>query len=344
MGNFLSTWFQWFGAWFQSGFGSGADSEGTNSGDLQTTESTDLPTRGTPLNDCLYQLYEPPIGTPTEVDIIFFHGLQIGDYRNAYWDTWSSDKGKTAWPRTLLGEQALPVGRIMSVSYDSSIRLDAKSGRGDLFKIAENLVQDIILCDRALVGRNQRPVILVGHSLGGIVIKRFILMAIHKMNPEIENDQMKIAKLRAFIGSVRGVFYYATPHHGSPWADLVIQFPGNSKVLIFLKTLSEETERLNEDFRKWRARRQTKASTIAETYPTAIRYGLNAIIVPEASVRCDNDGLYSADADHLNVCKPTDMNKASFRLLKEFIVDNVPTLTRALTSAQNRQEEDENIT
>ncbi|CAM6100429.1 unnamed protein product [Calypogeia fissa] len=303
----------------------------------------DLPPGVTKINSSLYQLYAPPGPGQSEVDIIFFHGLQLGDYRAAYYDTWFN--GNVCWPQTFLGEQTLINARIFSISYDSSARKTNAEGYGDVYTIAENLVADIIDNKEVAMGR-LCPVILVGHSLGGLVIKKILLMTCEikcSSDPQQPQDLEKITRYDDFIRQVRGVFYYATPHQGSILADRALWLPGNSQVLQFLKTLSNDTARLNDHFRKFRSKHNIQASTIAESLPTRRFFAfwrlfpVSAIVVVEASARFDTfDHYTSTTADHITVCKPPDMNDNRFSKLREFIKGNMPQ-GQQLTDARNAE-------
>ncbi|KAG6550864.1 hypothetical protein Mapa_007478 [Marchantia paleacea] len=67
--------------------------------------------------------------------------------------------------------------RVLAVSYNSKIQLSAKVGNVDTddYLLSENLVQNLIL-DNQGVGQSL-PIILVGHDLGGILLKQLILFA-----------------------------------------------------------------------------------------------------------------------------------------------------------------------
>lgn len=219
------------------------------------------------LNDTVYQLYEAP-GVP-EVDIVFFHGMERGHIEDAYWKTWCNEEGQL-WPRTMLAEE-FPLARILAVSYDSCLKQTPTSGRGDLYNIGENFVGDIIDIRTDPVGLGKRPVILVGHGLGGIVIQQFLTMAYKQMTEmDSKSDKPTIDKIGNFLSNVAGIFYYGTPHSGTILRDKVKGKLGgsSSRVLQYLKTLSGDRPRLNEDFRKWRRRYKTPAFSVAEALPT----------------------------------------------------------------------------
>ena len=121
------------------------------------------------VRDTVYVLYEPPEGTPRTMDVIFIHGLQLGDYRQAWLTTWQSkqdDGQKFCWPEIFLG-QDFPGARVLSVSYDSAARKAHDKGRHDLVAIGEALASVLQEEDVGEV-----PVFFVGHSLGGLVLKQ----------------------------------------------------------------------------------------------------------------------------------------------------------------------------
>jgi len=98
-------------------------------------------------------------------DVIFVHGLR-GDKIV----TWSKDG--VFWPRHILSEDMKQI-RIITWGYDSSVvRVFAGSSQASIFGHAENLLADIA-SQRLRPGTvESRPIIFIGHSLGGIVIKQ----------------------------------------------------------------------------------------------------------------------------------------------------------------------------
>lgn len=211
------------------------------------------------LNDSVWQFSagsEPPA-----LEIIFFHGLQLGNYENAFWSTWLTREGNEVWPKDWLSKE-FPNARILSVSYDSSARYS--SGQLDMHNLGENLMADIIL-DRADIGQNC-PVILVGHSLGGLVIKQFILFASGEKG-RLER-QVDIDKIDTFLNNVKGVFYYATPHQGSKLASWIWWIPSiwiasRSPIVKFLEIFDKERTRINANFTRVRDNNHPEMQTYA---------------------------------------------------------------------------------
>merc|ERR1711874_466748 len=71
-------------------------------------------------------------------------------------------------------------------------------------------------------GVGKRPVIFVGHSMGGLIIKQILTRA-----QESEEDSLK-----DLVNNTKGVVFYSTPHDGSQIASLSKYI----KVIIFGET------------------------------------------------------------------------------------------------------------
>ena len=104
------------------------------------------------------------------MDIVFFHGLQLGGWQDAFYYTWVNTAG-TCWPRDWL-PQDFPGARIVAITYDSSAA--RTGGAMDVDTIAAAVLADLQLAGigvRMSSSNVDVPVTLVGHSLGGIVLK-----------------------------------------------------------------------------------------------------------------------------------------------------------------------------
>jgi triacylglycerol esterase/lipase EstA (alpha/beta hydrolase family) len=61
------------------------------------------------------------------------------------------------------------------------------------------------------------PIVLIGHSFGGLVLKSLVVMA-KKMSIKDPTDswtRAAVDRAKAFLNNVRGVVFYAVPHVGS---------------------------------------------------------------------------------------------------------------------------------
>ncbi|CAM6097091.1 unnamed protein product [Calypogeia fissa] len=291
------------------------------------------------LNDSVFELYKPEQGVMTEVEIIFFHGLaRLDDYKNAFWETWMSrEETPRLWPQALLGP-TIPKARILSVSYNSSAQnlKDEAPGDMDEYNIAENWVQDIILNYTTSLGQD-RPVVLVGHSVGAIIVKVFILMCIRMMKQSTGSVSEKISK---FLRNCKGVFYYSPPHAGSTMANPIAKLRNANKPMMnLLTTMNNKTVRINSAFANARKTSLTiKTRAITETLSTTYK-GMQGIFVSQHSANEDIHMLYTADADHFDICRPPNDKSPIFTQLVTFIKDTLGELRNPLTvlSSEDRE-------
>ncbi|KAI0532177.1 hypothetical protein GGR58DRAFT_191520 [Xylaria digitata] len=147
----------------------------------------------------LYPCLDPETSSSSniDVDVVLVHGL-----RGHYTGTWKAED-KTVWPKDLLPKHLHEIKidiRVLSFEYGGSIKgTTSKAGIDDA---AQNLLQHLI-DQRDDLGTQWRPIVFVGHSLGGVIIKRAIQVAyIDPAFKSIKNTTL-------------GVVYFATPHHMS---------------------------------------------------------------------------------------------------------------------------------
>ncbi|CAM6127081.1 unnamed protein product [Calypogeia fissa] len=271
------------------------------------------------INDAVWELYSP--SGPPAVEIIFFHGLQLDDFGDAFWSTWlASDGSNVIWPKEWLPEKFNDPARVLSVSYNSSAR--QITGQHDMYLLGENLVADII-SDPRNIGQNC-PVFLVGHCLGGIVLKQFILFA-QKTKNEIDSktNKREFDRIDKFLANIRGAFYYGTPHAGSKQIqNLAERLPKKGHMIELMKLLATGTARINAEFSKQRGILNVRTYAIAENLPTTTN-GFNGLVAEEGSERQDLDGMYTHTADHFTVCKARNRHDSTvIGKLTQFITDN----------------------
>ncbi|CAM6110992.1 unnamed protein product [Calypogeia fissa] len=298
-----------------------------------STQIKERPNDITLLNDSVYELYSSHGRTPQamhKVVVIFFHGLpqsdehhhidfwspwyhhhedipKLDDCREAFWRTWLSRDGTVVWPKDWLGESLEKIGiqaQILSISYDSYI-LD-HPGEMDSYQIAENLMSDIIFTESPIA--KDCPVVLVGHCLGGIVIKKFLVHCLN-LRGQLANKptaQRQVKKIDNFMGNCNGVFYYSTPHNGTKVADYLTHLPRkklSDPLIHLLNTLSSETARINSEFANARAGEGIRTQTLAESLDTTYM-GFKGKFVEEGSGRQDVEGYYTVqNANHFEVCR-----------------------------------------
>lgn len=184
------------------------------------------------------------------VDIIFVHGLNGHPHR-----TWTSDKGEVFWPAQLLPaivekEKA----RILVYGYDADgASFTDGASRDKIHHHAEQLVA-VMSADRRKLRANERPVIFVAHSLGGIVVKRALIYSAGIRG-------YRTSHLRSIFVSTFGILFLGTPHLGSDvgrwrswlhntdgavWPREIMD--GQSHLIEALNTGSETLQNIDRDF------------------------------------------------------------------------------------------------
>ncbi|KAL3698420.1 hypothetical protein R1sor_012496 [Riccia sorocarpa] len=263
------------------------------------------------VSDALYVLFEPKPAESANLDIFFFHGLECegADDRDAHFLTWRSTGGKQEiWPQKWLPED-FPQARIISVSYDGCTKQTETEGRMDLYLIGESLVQEIRWARERCPNR---PVILVGHGFGGVVLKKLCVNAQEKKgNSEFGKD------MDMLLESIRGFFFYSTPHSGIE--GMPPQAENEGLLLRWMRMLDSNSARLHGAFSSlWRERRyRWTIYGVGEVESTPERHGLR---VREASARF-GDNYITVPGDHFSVCRPSDRNNNKYIHLRNLIED-----------------------
>ncbi|KAG6556214.1 hypothetical protein Mapa_002155 [Marchantia paleacea] len=280
-----------------------------------------------------------------EAVIVFFHGLLVdeSDKDHAFWSTWTKRGTLECWPVTMLPQffaKKHPSDpfriRVLAVSYEGRTSVPDIGTEGtDNYLLAENLITELIAQDSVrgskAVEDNDVPVFLVGHDLGGMIIKNFVMAVETKISGEQE-DAVK-EKLENFLGNLKAVFFYATPHSGSQAIeDLAEKIPEDSRnqMLTLMSVLGSAMSRINADFSSYRS-----GSGDDLIHPRFKTYGIvpqnltnqggfnRTMVVSEASARCDMDSFFTVPADHFQVCQPPGLWSASLTQLGEKVYEEV---------------------
>lgn len=125
--------------------------------------------RGTPPKQRYGMFVFQPESAECCVDIVAVHGL--GGHYDGTW-TWnpaeSNGQGPCNWLKDLFPSE-FPNARILSFGYNSAVQFSKSIA--DISMFGEMLLTRTLL-ERVSEKQKHRPIIFVGHSLGGIVIKK----------------------------------------------------------------------------------------------------------------------------------------------------------------------------
>lgn len=260
------------------------------------------------------------------IDFIFVHGLGGGSRK-----TWSkSSKVAHYWPQEWLPkEPRFHNVRIHAFGYDSNWRRRGSSNL-TIHDFGQALLAAIHNSPVLNQTENATPLVLVGHSMGGVVIKKLLLLA--KQDPSYGKTAARIHTM----------FFLATPHRGSHLADLlssVLKLAVGSGYKTYLDSLipnSEAIQSINDHFRH--VFQGVQLRSFFETLPTSL--GLivdknSAILgLPEEEVQLLN-------ADHSNVCKFEDPSDNNYCTIRNAFITTITSIEKTYLHPTTQQREDQ---
>ena len=132
------------------------------------------------------------------VDVVAVHGLNGGPTK-----TWTHPKTKSFWLQDFL-PMDIPGVRVLNFSYNA----DAAFGNttADILDHAKDLLGSLI-DKRAAPNEQNRPIMFIAHSLGGIVVKQALVWA------HVDSQYQSIKD------HTIGIAFLGTPHRGSSKAS-----------------------------------------------------------------------------------------------------------------------------
>jgi pimeloyl-ACP methyl ester carboxylesterase len=239
------------------------------------------------------------------VNVVFVHGLGGHAY-----DTWRrSAEDKTFWPVWL--SRDIPGLVAWTLAYDAP----PTNWLGTAMPIQDR-AKNVLEC---LLGQRELkdlPLVFVCHSLGGLVVKQVLRTA---------NDRRDRCPAEAgLVDSVKGVVFIATPHTGSMQATLLdrlrlIAWPSAS-TLDLVKNNANLRD-LNVWYRNWSVAIRHKV------FYEKVGTVAGVVVADDSS----DPGLLNVDpvaidADHVQICKPTDTDDMVYARTRDFIVDEIESV------------------
>ncbi len=250
-------------------------------------------------------------------DVVFVHGLMGGALT-----TWTAEaangKPSSCWPQWIADD--FPEVSVWSVGYPTTV--SEWVGRSMPLSDFAVDIKDLLLLKQVGV---DRPLVFVGHSLGGLLIKKIILDSASDSRP----------RDKPLADNTRAIMFLATPHTGSDLpalakflealaenvlsagAGAVVGVPSGIAAFVAKmfgrrkSTTMSELQRdapalrdLNSRFRQYvELRRDANPIAISVYYETQPTWGLQ--VVTESSA---DPGLPTADlvpllANHIEICK-----------------------------------------
>ncbi|VUC25121.1 unnamed protein product [Clonostachys rosea] len=232
------------------------------------------------------------------LDLILVHGLKGHSMK-----TWQkSGDAKTFWPQCWLPFQpGFDHVNIHTFGYEADFSGAKLANILTIHDFGQSLFEQMRNCPH-LRHSERGPIIMLGHSLGGLVIKKAFLLA-----REVPNFQSRI----------QTIFFLGTPHRGSEYAKILsrilsLSSSSSPNYVKDLKLDSVTTQMLNDDFGK-----MAHDIPIYSFYETRdMKLGVTSdIVVPRNSAILGpgfkNERVQYLIADHKEMCKfnsPEDPN------------------------------------
>ncbi|KAF9891079.1 hypothetical protein FE257_005014 [Aspergillus nanangensis] len=269
----------------------------------------------------LTQVYSSP---DPKVDIVLVHGLNGHPYKT--WATKSDSEDGVYWPAHLLPE-VLDSSRVRILAYGYNANVSSFTGgvsNDRLLNHAETLASGLA-ANRNLRSCQNRPIIFVCHSLGGLVVKRTLIYCNNIRSERTEH-------LRSIYVSTYGILFLGTPHNGSDmakWGHLLQNIctalmpkklmESSSNLVKTLKTNNENLQNINSLFVEIMGR--FHIYYFHETLATDVKGG-REMIVDESSAAPQAEGVerMGIEADHRHMCKFEDDASPGYEAVAEALL------------------------
>ncbi|KAI4235285.1 MAG: hypothetical protein LQ349_003262 [Xanthoria aureola] len=253
----------------------------------------------------LSTLYVPTDNTVA--DLVFVHGLGGGSR-----STWTKyGEPSLYWP-----EQWLPndpgfhdVG-IHSFGYDSNWQKESSLNIHDFSK---SLLASIHDCP-SIPRTSQAPLVLVGHSMGGLVIKRAYILAQQK------DDFASTAR------RIEVIFFLATPHRGADLAQLLTKIlnitTGQRPFVADLHRNSLATQSINDEFPQYS--QDLQLFSFYETLPTSYGVGKSLVVDKDLAIlNYVNERTAYLNANHRDVCKYANQSDPNYKTVRNALASTI---------------------
>ncbi|KAI9697680.1 MAG: hypothetical protein M1836_004630 [Candelina mexicana] len=245
------------------------------------------------------------------VSVVFIHGL-TGNRET----TWTDPKTGTCWPQAQLPAD-LPQARIFTYGYDADVvRIFQTASSNTVRDHGKGLANELSL-RRLRTRSNDRPLIFVAHSLGGLVCEQSLLICRGAAEKHLQ-DVLESTQAIAFMG---------TPHAGSDlgqWAKTLsglanVLRKSNPEIVGVLQPGSETLAGLQQEFHVMLDARQKsgkKPIKIFCFFEEIAVIGVGEIVPKHSAILSayDNRGIH---ANHMDMTKFSSADDAGYRAVSD---------------------------
>ncbi|XP_064600503.1 protein SERAC1-like [Liolophura sinensis] len=287
----------------------------------------DVDYEGKLLEDGVYLMHPRFRNTePIYADVVFVHGLLGGPFV-----TWRQGKSELekgqhhekpaepvaytyCWPKDWLAADCRHL-RIFSVEYETNLSDWTARCPWESDVRSLRTRSTVMLKKLKKAGIGKRPIIWVGHSMGGLLIKKIIEESLFEEGAQdIRNN-------------TRGFIFYSVPHRGSQLAAMskhaaFLLYP--SPEVLELSSDSPSLRSLHAQFVDFVTERSIPCLSFGELRKTALGMTIKTLIVPPESSDPGVGEYHPIYTNHLNICKPLSRTSPIYQMTLSFIHRCVP--------------------
>jgi len=261
-------------------------------------------------------LYSP---SEPHVDFIFVHGLGGGSRK-----TWSKTSSIAHyWPQEWLPKDAaFKSVRVHSFGYDSDW-VKGKENCLNIHHIGKSLLGE--LSTSPSLSNANTSIVLIGHSMGGLVIKKAHMLARQISGYEILSERLHT------------IFFLATPHRGSDSAKLlnnILQMTYSSRAYVAdLERGSGAIQSINDEFRNYSA--DVVLWSFYETQVLKMGLLSSLIVDPDsATLGYPDEKQMPMNADHRSICKFDTTRDPNYVIVRNALASTVDSITKGCMAQQ----------
>ncbi|KAJ5628450.1 hypothetical protein N7490_010678 [Penicillium lividum] len=270
----------------------------------------------------LTTLYNPP--NDIVIDLIFVHGVNGGSY-----STWTRN-GDTSlfWPQEWLPkDQAFQDVRIHTFGYASAFSQESFLNIPDFARSLLYAIHDSPVITR----ESKVPLVFVGHSMGGLVIKKAFILA---------HDSVE---MKALVRRICAIFFLATPHQGADLAQTLsrlLQVVSGTRA--FVQDLfpgSPALQSINEEFPQLCG--ELQLFSFYENKPMNYVFGRGLIVDKSSAVmNYVNERKMYLNANHRDVARFASSSDPSFLAIRNSLAAYINSKRSSQTTEEQVVEGD----
>jgi hypothetical protein len=234
-------------------------------------------------------------------DVIFVHGMGGDPF-----STWAPTEEGGHWGKWLA--QRRKDLRIWTLGYPAS----PSFWTGNAMPLQDRAVSVLALLKADGIGK--QPICFITHSLGGLLVKQLLQVAINGGTDEY-------TKLGT---AVCGVVFLSSPHTGSDVASVIHKLSGLLRTTPVIEDLRDDGALLR-TLNSWYIQ-NVEALGIKNKVFFEMRDTMGVRVVDENSAAMNVKGTIPipVDANHAEICKPISKDAPVYKIIREFLDETLP--------------------